>query len=336
MLHMPAYEVGLIYIAVSEVVSYTLALLAHAVYLLGYAMGIVADKAVGSIHYHLCAAVVLFQFEKLGIGVLCLECQDIINVGSAEAVDALCIISHHTHAIVTADKHAHNLVLGVIGVLVFVYQQVAETGGIFLGHLRMLRKKHPCVRQYVIKIHGLGSQQSTVVGRVDVDHTRNHGTVVLIPEGAVGRIICRLHQRILGSADAATHQRRPVSLLVEPHLLDERAHKVLAVGCIIDGEVGAIADSGALHPQDTTEDAVEGAHPQLGGPLMTHLQGYALLHLAGSLVGKRERHDLPGLISLLHQPGNLVGEHAGLPATRTCYHQHGGIAEENSPALAVV
>ena len=69
---------------------------------------------------------------------------------------------------------------------------------------------------------------------------------------------------------------------------------------------------------------------------MTHLQGYALLHLAGSLVGKRERHDLPGLISLLHQPGNLVGEHAGLPATRTCYHQHGGIAEENSPALAVV
>ena len=96
------------------------------------------------------------------------------------------------------------------------------------------------------------------------------------------------------------------------------------------------ANTVGLVTQYAAEDAVEGAHPQLGCGLLSHLCGNARLHLTGSLVGKGECQNLPGLVTLCQQIGYLKGQHARLATARTGNYQHGGICAQDGLALTFV
>ena len=64
--------------------------------------------------------------------------------------------------------------------------------------------------------------------------------------------------------------------------------------------------------QDTQEDAVEGAHPQHTGIVLTYNACNAVFHFACRLVGEGQCKDGPRLVAMFHEVCNLIGEHAGL------------------------
>ena len=78
-----------------------------------------------------------------------------------------------------------------------------------------------------------------------------------------------------------------------------------------------------LAAQDAGADGVKGADGQ-PARLLAQQELEALLHLSRGLVGKGDRHDLPGRhLVLAHQVGHAVGQYACLAAPRAGQHQHG-------------
>ena len=56
---------------------------------------------------------------------------------------------------VFAGQLQHNLLLGIIGVLVFVYQDIAETVNILLTDFFMVLKQQEGLYQKIVEIHGI-------------------------------------------------------------------------------------------------------------------------------------------------------------------------------------
>ena len=71
-------------------------------------------------------------------------------------------------------------------------------------------------------------------------------------------------------------------------------------------------------------------------PLLAYQSAYTVFHFSGCLVGKGQRQNIPRLISMLQQIGNLIGQHTRLTRSGTGYHQLGAITIDNGFALSFV
>ena len=230
----------------------------------------------------------------------------------------------------------HDGMLGVVGVLILVNQHKLKLALIDLEHLGVVAEEEVGVVKQVIEIHGVALFATGHVALVDVAH---QGDVLLLvgQDGfAAGGIGLGRHQAVFGGRDAPLHHPRLIDLLVEAQVLEDGAHQAFAVGGVIDGEVGGEPQVGRLGVQDAEEDAVKGAHPEARGHLLPHPAGHALLHLAGGLVGKGQRQDVPRLHALIQQVSHLVGQHTRLSRARPGYHQRGAVQILHRPPLALI
>ena len=87
---------------------------------------VLLDEAVGRVGDGLGGAVVALELKGLDVGVELLQPQDVVDVGSAEAVDTLGIVAHDAQAVIFLAQLVHNQVLREVGVLVLVNEDVAE------------------------------------------------------------------------------------------------------------------------------------------------------------------------------------------------------------------
>ena len=71
-------------------------------------------------------AVVLLHQEDLGVGVVALEVQEVLDRRAAPRVDALVGVAHHADVPVLVRQQVHQLVLGPVRVLVLVDEDVPE------------------------------------------------------------------------------------------------------------------------------------------------------------------------------------------------------------------
>ena len=84
------------------------------------------DETVGGIGDGLGGTVIALELEGLDIGVEALQPQDVVDVGAAEAIDALGIISHDTQPVVPFTQLVHNQVLREVCVLILVHKYITE------------------------------------------------------------------------------------------------------------------------------------------------------------------------------------------------------------------
>ena len=71
-------------------------------------------------------AVVLLELDDLGVGEVALEVEDVADVGVAEAVDRLVVVADDHQVAVLLGEQLEQPVLGVVGVLVLVDEDVAQ------------------------------------------------------------------------------------------------------------------------------------------------------------------------------------------------------------------
>ena len=126
-----------------------------------------ADDAVGCINNILGRTIVAFQFHRHCFGVLAVELQDIIDVCPTKRVDALCVITNNADVVVVFREQTHDSVLGIVGVLILIDQNVTKTLCISLTHLFHFVKEKEGVEQQIIKIHGSCCATAAKILRVD-------------------------------------------------------------------------------------------------------------------------------------------------------------------------
>ena len=312
-LYRVCHAVALVAFVVAAHQAYAAALVVVAPQLLLYLVAVVAYDAVGGVHDGLRGAVVLLQLEELHLRVVALEVEDVLYVGSAEGVDALCVVAHHADVLVSGSQFLDDEILRIVRVLVLVNHDVAEPLLVFEQHVGEVPQQHVHVEQQVVEVHGVAVVQPLVVHGVDLSHGGPLGVLVGLVYFRVLHVVLRREQVALGHRDAPQHVAGLVGLGVEVQLLHNLLDGRLLVVGVVDGEAVGVAQAVAVGAQHAGEDRVEGAHPDVAC-LGAHQLDDALLHLACRLVGEGQRQYAEGVHALLYQVRYAVGQRACLAA----------------------
>ena len=280
-----------------------------------------ADDAVGGLDDALRGAVVALQLHHFRTGVLLLEVQDVVDISTTESVNALRVVAHHADIRLGCGEQREDAVLGLVGVLVLVDEDETEAFAVLAAHLFTVAQEEVGVEQDVVEVKCAGGLEPLLVVPVKGGQF-GHAVMLITPQHtAVGGILRREDQLVLGFGDAAEHARGLVNLIVQALLFDEGLHQGTRVGGIVNGIIGGEARIRAFHAQHTGKDAVKCAAPQSAHGFFAANAGYALVHLTGGLVGKGQGHDAPRLVALTEQVGYLVSQHARLAGACARHHE---------------
>jgi len=148
----------------------------------------VFDQAVGCIDYGLGGSVILLQPVFFGLWKVVGEIQDILYPGPPEGINALGVIPHYGYVAVFLRQTFNDQVLCQVGVLIFIYQDVAETVPVKAQYLWVLLKQYVGIEQQVIKIHSAG--QTALFG-IQCENISNAGFAGRFI-GLHGLVVCRI------------------------------------------------------------------------------------------------------------------------------------------------
>ncbi|MDC4225338.1 MAG: hypothetical protein MPW15_14145 [Candidatus Manganitrophus sp.] len=137
------------------------------------------DHGIGQIEDRLRRSVVLFELVNLRSWEILRKTQNVLEIGPAEGVDALGVIPHRHHPPVPAEQ-ADDLPLDLVGILIFIDQEMLILLGQRFPDRRMLRKKRIKIDEKIVIIDqvavGLvflvtykeGPDQLDLIGKVPV------------------------------------------------------------------------------------------------------------------------------------------------------------------------
>ena len=230
-------------------------------------------------------AVVLLQLKDFQFGKVFFKVENVLNVGSAEGVDALGVVSHHTD--VTPDRRQlfGNQVLGYIGILKLVYQHVVKALLVLVKHVEVLTEQHIGVKEQVVEVHGVGPEAALHVALVKGGHVRLGSGFVFRPNSRIVAISAPRDQLILSARDAVQYHVSLIYFVIKARLLDNFLDERFRVVGIVDGKIALVADAVGFRAQDTGKYRVKGAHPQITGFVAYHVFN-TVAHLLGGLVSK--------------------------------------------------
>ena len=226
-------------------------------------------------------------------------------------------------------------VLREVGVLILVHHDVLEALLVLQQHVGEVAQQDVHVEQQVVEVHRVAVVQALVIHLVDGAYGGSLGVDVGLVNLGVLHVFLRPQQVALGHRDAAQHIAGLVGLGVEVQLFDNLLDGGLAVVGVVDGEAVGVAQLVAVAAQQTGEDRVESAHPQVAC-LAAHQVNNTLLHLAGGLVGEGQRQDMERVHALLHEVRNAVGQRACLAAAGAGDNHHGPFGALGSFALRLI
>ena len=278
------------------------------------ALEVVVDDGVGGVEDRLCAAVVLVEDHRGDVGERLLEVDDVAEVGAAKFVHALIRVTHHAHVAVAVGEEEHHLVLGLVGVLVLVDEDVLEALAVVLENVGMLAEQLDGVGEQVVEVHRPGLEEAGLVLGVHVG--------VFAVEDVLRPTLCLLgvDEFVLPEADDAVDAARGEPLRIEPEVADDVAGEAIGVGCVVDRELAGVAEQLAVRSQDAHACGVEGRHPHRLHDRADECSD-TLAHLGRRLVGERDRQDLRRMHAGVDQVGDAMREHPGLARTGAGDHQ---------------
>ncbi len=229
-----------------------------------------------------------------------------------------------------ADEQLQEAVLRVVGVLVLVDEDVAEARGVALADVGEQLEQVDGAEQQVVEVHRVHAQQVALVEAVDLsDHflKRRSG---LLPVGL------GVEQTVLGGGELVVDRGGRVALGVDPDGVHAALGQPPRVGLVVDRELARVAEALGLGAQDARAGGVEGHQPHAARRASEQPLD-ARAHLAGGLVGERDREDLTGLRAVaVDEVGEAVREHARLAAAGTGEDQERPLAVRDGLALGLV
>ncbi len=279
---------------------------------------VLRDELVGRLEDAAHGAVVLLQLDHLEAGKVLLQQRQVFRLGAAPGVDRLVVVADHGEGAAQPDQQLHQLVLGGVGVLVFVHQQVADAVLPLLQDLRLLLEQQHRQHDEIVEIDCVERLEVAVVAGVE------QGGVVVHRILGSGEGLLRGDEGVLPAGDAPLHFL--FQLFIAVLLAHQFAQQRGAVGGVEDGKAGLVAECAQFLADDVQPQGVEGGDAQPFALLALEQLADTLLHLAGGLVGEGHRGDMAGSdTTALNQIGNLLRNHARLARTGAGQHQQGTV-----------
>ena len=230
-------------------------------------------------------------------------------------------------------QQAQPQILGDVGILIFVDEDIAEAVLPLPQNVGMGLKQRHAMQQQIAEIDGVQRQQAVLIGAIQLDalavKARPFG-----PADLVGR-----QRTVLPAVDQPGQLPRRPPFLVDIRGRDQLLQQPDLVVGIQNGEIGlqmqiARADQFGVAAQDLDADTVEGAQPGHAFNRIAQQAADPVAHLARGLVGEGHRQDLPR-----PRPpggdhmGNPGGQHARLAGPGPGQNQHRAIQRLDRAAL---
>ena len=216
------------------------------------------------------------------------------------------VVADHEQVPVLLREQMEPAVLGAVGVLVLVDQDMAEGAAVAVAHLLVQLEEVHGAEEQVVEVHRVGRVEALLVQVVDV------GRGLLEESGHLQAIGLGVQKRVLRIRDLAADPARGEALGVDVELVDAGLHEPERVPLVVDREAARVAELLRLGAQDPGAGRVEGHHPHRPGAVAHELLD-AFAHLLRGLVGEGDREDLPrSRLAAPHQVRDPVREHPGL------------------------
>ena len=186
---------------------------------LGAARRVVGDDRVGGVEDDLCAAVVLVEHDRGQVLERLLELVDVAHISTPKCVDRLVAVADRGDlAAVLGEQHGQ-LVLGEVGVLVLVDQDVLEALLVAAQDVGVVAEQLDGLHQQIVEVHRPGPLQPHLVlavhlGVLAVEDAARRG----LDLGLIG-----VDQLVLPQADDAVHRRGVNRLASRPEVADDVA-----------------------------------------------------------------------------------------------------------------
>ena len=270
------------------------------------ALRVVTHHGVGGAQDMARGAVVLLQLNGLAVFKVLLKVQDVGDVGAAPAINGLVIVAYDHEVLVLGGQQVGDLVLDVVGVLILVDANVAETLLVLIEHLGAGAQQFERAHEQVVEVHRIGGAQAALQFQVDL-----RGLFVV---GAIGTLehVLGADHGVFGRTDLAADHIDGELLLLDTERLHNIAHHALGIVVIVDGELTGVAQQVSVLAQHAHAHSMEGAHPHAAGTAGDECR-QTLAHLGRGLVGKRDGKDLPGLnTQVAEHMCDAEGQDAGL------------------------
>ena len=198
-------------------------------------MGIVGDHRVGGFQDATGGAVILFQLDHFQGRPVLLQLRQVFRAGTAPGVDGLVVIAHHGELARRQGEHLYHFVLGAVGVLVFIHQQVLDAVAPLFQDARLFAEHARRHQDQIVEIHGITNPQHAVVTAV------GHGSAqILIGLGGTDRFF-RQHQGVLPVGNPLVDHIHRVQIPFRFSLAQDFLEDFLAVGAVEDREAAAQA-----------------------------------------------------------------------------------------------
>ena len=286
---------------------------------------VMGDQAGGGAQYVRRRAVIALQADHPRARKVLLEFQDVADLGAAPGIDGLVVVADAAQVLAGLGKQPQPEILGHVGILVFVHQQIAETVLILGQNIRVLGEQGQIVEQQVAEIGRVEGAEPVLIRGVELHQTPvGHGAAFLL------RHLFRRQAAILPALDdAQQHPGRPLPVVdtVAFHHLLQQPQLVVRIE---NGEVGFEAGSLGVAAENSCRQGMERPQPPSFHRTAGH-RGDPVFHFPGGLVGERDGDDLTGVRQPGHQdvgePGRqhpgLAGAGAGKHQDRTLGRLHG-------------
>ena len=312
---------------------------------LGDAATVVRDHAVGRAQDRLGRAVVLLELDDAGVREVVGEVEDVSNLGPAEAVDRLRVISHHGQVAVAWNARApaygrlgatasgqqlEQAVLGVVGVLVLVHENVPEARAVALADLLEQLQQVDRAKQEVVEVHRVHAQQVALIELVDVSdhlHKRGVGRAADVGGGAEP-VLCR--------RDLVVDRGGRVALGVYANGVCAALGQSARIGLVVDRELPRVAEPRRLCPQDARAGSMKRHQPH-PACVVAEQALHAPAHLLCGLVREGDGQDLTRLRLIgVDQERDPVREHPRLAAAGPRQDQQWALAVRDRLTLGLV
>src|SRR5690606_36735930 len=282
------------------------------------------DQRVGRAQHAVGAAVVLLQLDHLQVRVVLAHLVQVLRVGAAPGLEALVVVAHAGEVAGRAGDGAQQPVLGVVGVLALVDQQVADALAPGPDHVLVALQYLQRHGDQVVEVDRIEGLQPRLVARVQP------GRLYLADGAGHGQGLLRRQAGVLGAGDQVARVLDRVRL--------GAGHQVLDLG---GGVVGVEDRKAALEPgglvldlRELQAQGVEGADGQAVGRVAPDALGHALAHFLRRLVGEGDGRDAPRRVAPSgDQVGDLLDDDAGLAAAGARKHKQRALVMQYGGAL---
>ena len=258
----------------------------------------------------------MFQFVDLRVREVLFKIKDVADICAAPSVNGLIVVADNANIPAVLGKQFHQLVLGHIGILVFIHVDIPEFPLVIFQHRGMIDKKLKGTNKQVVKIQRVGSAKLFLIPNKNVMDPLASVIPLGSPEPFIG-----CHHLVLGVRYGIFDILHGKCLFVDIQRFYGFLDHSFSIVVIIDRKTALISKLFNVTPKDADADGMKGPHPHIVGAL-SYKAGYPLLHLPGSLVGKGQRHDVVRSHAMLHQVGDAICESPGFSASCTGQDQH--------------